>query len=132
MADYSAAMDQRHPAARGKVNLDTVCQHLALVAIDGATNEVALTLDPAFRLHVDGADTDRWGYLSLIEANHAAHVARPPLDVEDAYTFGDFVMARLSPRCLAHFRVIDDAIVELWMTVDWQQWQVWLGTHTMT
>ena len=48
--------------------VDAVCHHLALVAIYAATDEVALTLDPAFKLYIDGMATDRWGYVALIEA----------------------------------------------------------------
>src|SRR5262245_6758499 len=90
-----------------RVNVSTVCRHLALVAIEGATDEVALTLDPGFRLHVDRLDTDRSGYLALIAANHAAQPARPPLDVVTAYGRGHFVTARLEPHCIAHFRMAD-------------------------
>jgi hypothetical protein len=99
-----------------------VCRHLALVAIDGATDEVADGLDAGFRLHLGHACTDRWGYLALIEANHAAHGARPPLDVVAASASGDFVTARLEPRCLAYVRLAGGLIAELWIVVDWNAW----------
>ena len=103
-------------------NISTVCQHLALVAIDGATDEVAATLAPDFRLHLGGVDTDGTGYLALIEANHAAHGTRPPLDVQSAVGTGHSGWARLEPVCLAHFRIGDDKISELWIATDWRDW----------
>lgn len=115
-----------------KSNLSAVCRHLALVAIDGATDEVANTMMPGFRLHVDTIDTDRGGYLTLIAANHAAHGTRPPLDVTAAYATGRFVMTRLEPRCFVHFRLVDGVIAEAWMTTDWHTWRDWLLRHTMT
>ena len=113
-------------------NVRAVCWHLALAAIDGPTDELALTMAPEFRLHLDGCATDRWGYFALIEANRAAHATWPPLDVEDAFGRGHFVTARLEPRCIAHFRLVDGLIAELWMTVDWHTWRTWLMHHTMT
>lgn len=110
--------------------VDIVCRHLALVAIDGATDEVALTLAPGFRLHIDGLDTDRWGYLSLIEANHAAHATRPPLDVLTAWPCGEHVSLRLEPRCIMHVRIRDGVLVEMWITSDWHIWSRWLTEHT--
>ncbi len=124
MADEGANPDRR--------NLSTVCHHLALVAIDGATDEVALTLDPTFVLYLDGASTDRWGYLALVEANRALSPTRPPLDVRNAASQGDFVTVGLEPRCLAHFRVVDDLIVRLWMTADWNVWTQWLRRYDMS
>ena len=100
--------------ARG--NLSTVCHHLAVLAIEGVTEELALTLDPSFSLHLDHVDTDRWGYLALIDAERAISSIRPPLDVRDAITRGEFVTVALEPRCLAHFRVAESVIAELWMT----------------
>jgi hypothetical protein len=118
---------RRTPTARSAIS--TVCHHLALVAIDGATDEVALTLDASFRLHIDRTVTDRWGYLALIAANHAAHGTRPPLDVTTAQICGEYVMASLEPRCLAYFRLAGEFIAELWITVDWNEWTngVWAG-----
>lgn len=122
----------KHTSDIERANVSTVCRHLALVAIDGATDEVALTLDPTFRLHIDGVDTDRWGYLALIEANHAAHGTRPPLDVATAIGTGHFVITRLEPRCIAYYRLVDGLITESWMTADWHVWRDWLLRHTMT
>lgn len=120
------------PTATERANVSAVCRHLALVAIDGATDEVADTLAADFRLHVDGVDTDRWGYLSLIEANHAAHGTRPPLDVVTAHGAGHFVTTLLEPRCIAYFRVAGGAIAGAWITTDWHVWRDWLLRHTAT
>jgi hypothetical protein len=113
-------------------SLSTVCRHLALVAVDGATDEVALTLDPGFVLHLNGVSTDRWGYLALIEANRALHATRPPLDVRTASARRRFVTVSLIPRCVAHFQLEDELIVRLWMTPDWRVWSDWLLHHDMT
>lgn len=131
MTPTPGTRQQLHAATEG-ANVSSVCRHLALVAIDGATDEVALTLDPSFRLHIDSIDTDRWGYLSLIEANHAAHGPRPPLDVVTAIGTGRFVIARLEPRCIAHYRLVDGLITEAWMTTDWHVWREWLLQYAMT
>lgn len=109
-----------------------MCRHLALVAIDGATDEVAATLTPGFRLHLDGIDSDQAGYFSLIDANRAAHAGLPPLDVVRIHGSHQFVTALLEPRCLAHYRFEGDLIAELWMTIDWTTWQHWLHTQTLT
>lgn len=114
-----------------RANVSTVCRHLALVPIDGATDEVALALDPSFQLHIDSVDTDRWGYLALIEANHAAHGTRPPLDVTTAIGTGNFVITRLEPRCIAHYRLADHLITEAWVTTDWHIWRDWILQYTM-
>lgn len=103
-------------------HVSVVCRHLALVAIDGATDEVALTLSPGFRLHLDDLDTDRAGYLALIAANHASQPSRPPLDVVTASAAHGIVTACLEPRCLAHFRIVSGTIREMWLTTDWQVW----------
>lgn len=113
-------------------NTDRVCRHLALVAVDGATAEVFGTLDPGFVLHLDEADTDRSGYLALIEANHAAHGTPPPLDVLRTMARGSFVTASLDPSWIAHFKVGPEAIEELWLTSRWEVWRGWLARHRMT
>lgn len=108
-------------------NTDRVCRHLALAAIDGATREVLDTMDPGFRLHVDDVDTDRSGYLALIEANHAAHGDRPALDVNRTVARHGFVTAFLDSSWVAHFRLGPAAIEELWMAPHWQIGHQWLG-----
>lgn len=122
----------RATTAAEQANLSAVCRHLALVAVDGATGEVAATLTPDFRLHADTLDTDRSGYLALIAANHAAHVTRPPLDVAHAEVRREFVTVRLDPHCIAHYRLRDGIIAEAWMTTDWRIWRDWLLRHMMT
>ena len=102
------------------------------MAIDGASEDVDHTLTADFALHLDGLTTDRWGYFVLIEANRAAYGTRPPLDVQDACARADFVSVRLEPSSLAHFRLVDGLITELWMTVDWQTWCRWMLNQTMT
>jgi hypothetical protein len=104
--------------------LGVVCRHLALVAIDGATDEVASTMTADFRLHVEGTTTDRWGYLALIDARWAAEGPRPPLDVLGDHVSGDQVAIGVAPHCLAHFGVRDELISEVWMTPDWRPWTV--------
>ncbi len=108
-------------------NVHTACHHMALVAIDGATDEVALTLATSFRLHLDRAVTDRWGYLALIDANVAVHGPRPPLDVLRASGSGQFVTLAVEPRCLIHMRIAAGLIAEMWMTTDWGRWTAGLG-----
>ncbi len=93
-----------------------VCRHLALVAVDGATDEVAATLTPDFRLHVDATTTDRWGYLALIAARWAAEGTRPPLDVIGDHVSGDHVAVDIAPQCIARFHVCGERISEAWMT----------------
>src|SRR5262245_58047102 len=116
-----------------RLNVDAVCHHLALVAIDGATQELADTMTEAFELHLDGLDTDRSGYFALIDANHASFPGgRPPLDVVTVFGFREFVTARLEPSCLAYFRVEGLRLAEMWMTIDWQTWSRWLVQHEMT
>jgi hypothetical protein len=99
-----------------------VCRHLALVAVDGSSAEVADTLTPDFLLHIDTTTTDRWGYLALIDARWATEGPRPPLDVVGDRQRGDFVTVTVAPHCLAHFRVPGDRIAEVWMTPDWRVW----------
>ncbi len=109
-------------AERDPALVDVACHHFALVAIDGASDETALTISPSFRLHIGTLDTDRTGYLALIAARHAAHGERPPLDVLHLCTRGNVVTAHLEPRCLAHLRVEDDVVSEMWLTPDWDEW----------
>jgi hypothetical protein len=119
-------------AAVHRERLSVACHHLALAAVGGASDELALTLAPAFRLHLRDLVTDRWGYLALLEAEHAlSPVAAIPLDVISGTVSGDCVTLGLQPRCLAHFRVIDGVITELWLTADWDVWSRWLGDHDL-
>lgn len=106
--------------------VDVVCRHLALVAVDGATDDVAATVSPGFRLHLDAMETDRWGYLALIAARWAAEGDRPPLDVVRHTVSGEMVTVAIAPRAVAHFRTRGDLIDELWLTCDWRQWVAWL------
>lgn len=108
--------------------LGVVLEHLALVAIDGAGDSVMATLDDGFRLHLDGITTDATGYLVLLSARWAAEGDRPPLDVMATSESGDMVTVSIEPHCLAHVRVIDGRIRELWLTADWRQWVAWLHT----
>ncbi len=125
--------DSRVRSQLERHNVDLVCRHLAMVAIDGASEEVAATLSDDFALHVDQLDTDRWGYLALIDANHAAHgTTRPPLDVTTIQGNTTSVTARLEPLCVAHYRLDGAAIAEAWMTTDWRVWRDWLQHHLMT
>jgi hypothetical protein len=117
--------------AQGDRNLSTVCHHLALVAVDGASDEVALTLCPTFELHTRCLSTDRWGYLALLDANRALSSTRSPLDVVSGVAHGAFVSVGLVPRCLAHFRLAGEQIAELWLTRDWSTWQQWLRRYDM-
>ncbi len=80
---------------RERHNLSTVCRHLALVAVDGASDEVALTPAPDFCLHLAHVDTDRWGYPALIDADWATYSTRPPLDVRTAVPHREFVTVAL-------------------------------------
>ncbi len=102
--------------------VDVVCRHLALVAVDGAGATVAATLDPSFQLHVDGLTTDAAGYLALIDARWAAEGDRPPLDVVAATPQRSMVTVSIEPRCMAHMRVEDEVLVEMWITSDWRRW----------
>lgn len=112
---------------RRRLDTDRVCRHLALVAIDGATDEVLDTMSPDFRLHLDGGDTDRTAYLALIEANHAAHGDRPALDVVRTVARNGFVTAFLDSSWVAHFELGPDSIEQLWMAPHWQTGERWLG-----
>src|SRR5262245_37143472 len=73
----------------GRVSLSHALHHLAVLAIEGASDELAGTLDTAFELEVDGLVTDRDGYFALVEADGATHQTRPPLDVVSAVARGE-------------------------------------------
>ena len=104
-----------------------------MIAVRGGDDEIALTLSPNFVLHTDVLTTDRWGYLALIDADRCLSSPRlPPLDVIAGEASGDFVSVSLVPRCLAHFRVTDGTIAELWLTSDWHMWRDWLTGGDMT
>jgi hypothetical protein len=99
-----------------------VGHHLAVVAVDGASDEMERGLDPAFRLHLDGLHTDRHGYQALVGARWAAEGDRPPLDVVGNVALGPVVTAAIAPRGIAHFRVDAGLIAEAWITSDWNTW----------
>lgn len=115
-----------------RVCTELLCRHLALVAIDGATDEVALTLSPTFELHLDGLDTDRAGYLALIAANHAAHGNRPPLDVIRTLATSSSVTALLHPAVVLHAQIHDETITRMWITDRTDTWQQWTTHRKLT
>lgn len=110
---------------------ELLCRHLALVAVDGATDEVALTLSPTFELHLDGLDTDRAGYLALIAANHAAHSIRPPLDVIRTVAAPSSVTALLHPAIVLHARIHHETITSMWITERPDTWHHWTHHHDL-
>ena len=112
--------------------LDVVCEHLALVAVDGAGPSVADTLLPGFTLHLGDLITDAGGYLALIAARWAAEGERPPLEVLRNVVRGRFVTVALAPRTVAHFRVERGAVESLWITSDARHWLTWLGRGDLT
>lgn len=114
-------MGSSQPATDDRLSI--VCRHLALVAIDGATAEVASTLADDFQLHVDGLEHDSSAYLALIAANHAAaHPRRPPLDVIDASVSGDVVTVLLDSDGVARFHLVDHTIDHIWLAWDELLW----------
>ncbi len=68
----------------------------------------------------------------LIEANHAAHGTRPPLDVLRTAARGAFVTASLDPSWIAHVKLDAGTIERLWLASRWEVWRGWLATHRMT
>ncbi|MFT3853451.1 MAG: hypothetical protein QM733_12035 [Ilumatobacteraceae bacterium] len=106
--------------------VDVVCQHLALVAVDGAGPSVEATLHPDFRVHLDGLTTDATGYLALIEARWAAEGFRPPLDVTRVSAGPTIASVAIQPHCMLHVRLDGDLLAEMWITADWRQWITWL------
>lgn len=95
------------------------------MAVDGATAETASSLAPAFRLRVESLTTDAVGYLALVGARWASEGPRPPLEVVKELDEGDAVTVLMAPRTVAHFRVRDEQITELWMTSECGRWADW-------
>jgi hypothetical protein len=113
-------------------NVSTVHEHLALVAVEGATDGATHLLAPDFTLYLDGVTTDRSGYLALIEANDALSSGHATLIVRSAVACGDFVTVSLRPTCVAHFQLTDGLISRAWMTSDRDVWTAWLKRYHMT
>lgn len=95
--------------------LSVVCRHLALVAIDGPSPEVEATLDPGFVLSMDGMRLSAASYLALVEANHAAHPVRPPLEVIAGSSVADFVTVLLDGHGISRFRLKGALIEQIWL-----------------
>lgn len=92
-------------------------RHLALVAVDGATDEVAATLSPDFTLRIGGLVTDRWGYLSLIAGRWACEGPRPPLHATRHVVGPGDVSVLLDSGTIAHFQVRSSLIRTLRLTM---------------
>ncbi|MFV0307816.1 MAG: hypothetical protein ACK5OX_08745 [Desertimonas sp.] len=102
--------------------LEVVGRHLAMVAVDGATDEVASTMTPDMCCSIDDLTTDRNGYLALIAARWAAEGARPALEVRRNTARGALVTVALAQRGLAYFQVENGLIRTLRLTTDWNRW----------
>lgn len=105
---------------------DVVNRHLALVAVEGAVDEVTATLASGFRLHVEDCSTDRHGYLALIAARWAAEGDRPPLEVGQRAVSDRSAIVVLGERTAAYVRVEDALIAEIRMTNEWRRWADWV------